>query len=188
MVKVMGKGREPSTTSSPFRVGVKLAGLVPPQVPLLQLLLLLLALLAPQHAGAVDASVSLDYSTYVGTPQAGGTGVTQWLGIRYAAPPLGSLRFARPQDPPFVRDPQPADAVSFCCRCCSEQVWFVCCCVEEVNCSGEQRTRSICCVACLGSSISVLGWAGHLMLVVAKDLHDMLQSTCVDFGWKHATK
>ncbi|POS68541.1 cholinesterase [Diaporthe helianthi] len=71
---------------------------------------LLLALLAgaPSPAQAVDPTVSLDYSTYIGTPQSG-TGVTEWLGIRYAAPPLGDLRFARPQDPPVVSTPQPAN-------------------------------------------------------------------------------
>jgi hypothetical protein len=73
----------------------------------------LLALLAgaPSPARAVDPTVSLDYSTYIGTPQSG-TGVTEWLGIRYAAPPLGDLRFARPQDPATVSTPQPANQVS----------------------------------------------------------------------------
>lgn len=83
-----------------FRFAFKLAGLLP------------LVLLLPQQAGAVDATVSLNYSTYIGTPQTGAPGVTQWLGIRYAAPPLGNLRFARPQDPPVVSTPQPANAVS----------------------------------------------------------------------------
>ncbi|KAF3761215.1 hypothetical protein M406DRAFT_93998 [Cryphonectria parasitica EP155] len=57
---------------------------------------------------AVDVTVNLNYSTYVGTEQRG-TGVTQWLGIRYAAPPLGDLRFARPQDPLFNSTVQIAD-------------------------------------------------------------------------------
>lgn len=85
--------------SSIFRLAFKLAGLLP------------LALL-PQRARAVDVTVGLDYATYVGTAQTGGTGVTQWLGIRYAAPPVGDLRFARPQDPPVVNATQPANAVS----------------------------------------------------------------------------
>ncbi|KAI3392679.1 hypothetical protein diail_5319 [Diaporthe ilicicola] len=63
---------------------------------------------APQLAQAVDVTVGLDYSTYIGTAQSG-TGVTEWLGIRFAAPPLGDLRFARPQDPPVVSTPQPAN-------------------------------------------------------------------------------
>ncbi|KAK7715997.1 hypothetical protein SLS63_011174 [Diaporthe eres] len=69
-----------------------------------------LALLAsaPSPARAVDVTVSLDYSTYIGTAQAS-TGVTEWLGLRFAAPPLGDLRFARPQDPAVVSTPQPAN-------------------------------------------------------------------------------
>lgn len=71
-----------------------------------------LALLAgaPSPAQAVDVTVSLDYSTYIGTAQSG-TGVSEWLGIRFAAPPLGDLRFARPQDPVVVSTPQPANQV-----------------------------------------------------------------------------
>lgn len=69
----------------------------------------LFAVALPQ-AGAVDVTVGLNYSTYIGTAQSG-TGVTEWLGIRYAAPPLGSLRFARPQDPPVVSTPQLANTV-----------------------------------------------------------------------------
>lgn len=41
--------------------------------------------------------VSLGYATYRGTSYS--NGVSAWLGIRYAAPPLGSLRFAAPEDP-----------------------------------------------------------------------------------------
>ncbi|KAL1638810.1 hypothetical protein SLS58_008515 [Diplodia intermedia] len=46
---------------------------------------------------AVDPAVSLDYAAYHGTQYA--NGITEWLGLRYAAPPLGDLRFAAPQDP-----------------------------------------------------------------------------------------
>ncbi|KIW27851.1 uncharacterized protein PV07_07552 [Cladophialophora immunda] len=49
---------------------------------------------------AADELVLLDYASYKGTALA--NGVTQWLGMRYAAPPTGSLRFAAPQDPPIV--------------------------------------------------------------------------------------
>ncbi|KAI1441759.1 alpha/beta-hydrolase [Annulohypoxylon stygium] len=47
---------------------------------------------------AVDPTVNLICNKYTGysTPN----GITQWLGIRYAAAPLGDLRFAPPQDPP----------------------------------------------------------------------------------------
>jgi hypothetical protein len=41
--------------------------------------------------------VDLGYSKYQGTNL--GNGVSQWLGIRYAAPPLGDLRFRAPRNP-----------------------------------------------------------------------------------------
>ncbi|KAI2469061.1 alpha/beta-hydrolase [Annulohypoxylon bovei var. microspora] len=46
---------------------------------------------------AVDPTVNLLCNKYAGysTPN----GITQWLGIRYAAPPVGDLRFAPPKDP-----------------------------------------------------------------------------------------
>lgn len=61
-------------------------------------------------ASAVDPTVQLNYTTYQGTALPGG--ITQWLGIRYAAPPLGDLRFAAPQDPVVNDTVQIADAVS----------------------------------------------------------------------------
>ncbi|KAK7737865.1 hypothetical protein SLS53_006242 [Cytospora paraplurivora] len=67
-----------------------------------------LSCLLPRHVGAVDVTVSLNYSTYIGTAQAE-TGVTQWLGIRYAEPPLGDLRFMPPQDPVVNTTTQLAD-------------------------------------------------------------------------------
>lgn len=70
----------------------------------------LLASILPQIV-AVDVTVNLNYSSYIGTAQAG-TGVTQWLGLRYAAPPLGDLRFLPPQDPVVVTTPQVANQVS----------------------------------------------------------------------------
>lgn len=59
------------------------------------LILLCVACLHP--AVAVNPLVSLNYTSYQGTALA--NGVTQWLGVRYAAPPLGNLRFSAPQDP-----------------------------------------------------------------------------------------
>jgi len=56
----------------------------------------------PPGVAAVDSCVHLGYSTYNGVALS--NGVTQWLGIRYAAPPLGDLRFAAPQDPPSTGD------------------------------------------------------------------------------------
>ncbi|KAI9371926.1 Alpha/Beta hydrolase protein [Aspergillus egyptiacus] len=41
--------------------------------------------------------VDLGYAQYRG--QALSNGIAQWLGIRYAAPPLGPLRFSAPRDP-----------------------------------------------------------------------------------------
>ncbi|KAG9685882.1 alpha/beta-hydrolase, partial [Aureobasidium melanogenum] len=47
--------------------------------------------------GAVQPLVDVCYSKYEGVSLA--NGVTQWLGVRYAAPPVGNLRFAAPADP-----------------------------------------------------------------------------------------
>lgn len=47
---------------------------------------------------AVQPIVDLGYSKYEGTALS--NGVSQWLGIRFAAPPLGDLRFRAPVDPP----------------------------------------------------------------------------------------
>lgn len=60
-------------------------------------------------ASAVDTEVDLGYATYIGTALPGG--ISQWLGIRYAAPPLGELRFMPPQDPLEEDEPQMADKV-----------------------------------------------------------------------------
>lgn len=65
-------------------------------------------------AAAVDVpvdTVDLGYATYQGVPFAdtiSGTNNTQFLGIRYAAPPTGSLRFAAPQEPATTTEIQVA--------------------------------------------------------------------------------
>lgn len=46
---------------------------------------------------AVNPLVDVSYTRYQGT--ALHNGITQWLGIRYAAPPIKNLRFAAPQGP-----------------------------------------------------------------------------------------
>lgn len=59
-------------------------------------------------AAAVNPLVDLGYSQYNGV----NTGaVTQWLGIRYAAPPVGELRFKKPTDPIKTSGVQQADKV-----------------------------------------------------------------------------
>lgn len=54
-------------------------------------------LLLPSIVVAVESLVKLDYTSYDGTTLP--NGISQWLGVRYAAPPLEELRFAAPQDP-----------------------------------------------------------------------------------------
>ena len=73
---------------------------------------LLARLRAAPTAGSLDArsalypQIHLDYATYKG--KALPCGVSQWVGIRYAAPPVGALRFAEPQDPRHERKTQKA--------------------------------------------------------------------------------
>ena len=45
----------------------------------------------------ISTLVDLDYTKYQGVQLA--AGVNQYLGLRYAAPPLGNLRFRAPADP-----------------------------------------------------------------------------------------
>ncbi|PGH18492.1 hypothetical protein AJ80_04462 [Polytolypa hystricis UAMH7299] len=52
---------------------------------------------APKAPKAPDTVVDLGYAKYQGTVLPAGT--TEWLGMRYAAPPLGDLRFDSPQNP-----------------------------------------------------------------------------------------
>ncbi|KAJ7890194.1 Esta [Mycena olivaceomarginata] len=61
--------------------------------------------------GAVAAAspqVKLDYATYVGTSLA--AGVNQFLGMRFAAPPLGNRRWRAPADPLVETSPIQASA------------------------------------------------------------------------------
>lgn len=62
------------------------------------------------HVQAVNPLVNLNYTSYLGTALP--NGVTQWLGMRYARPPLGVLRFAAPEDPLPVNPTQMANQVN----------------------------------------------------------------------------
>lgn len=53
--------------------------------------------LLTETVAAVSPVVHLNYTSYRGTSLA--NGVTQWLGVRYAAPPVGDLRFREPEPP-----------------------------------------------------------------------------------------
>lgn len=67
------------------------------------------SLLLPRGT-AVTPLVDVGYTRYQGTALP--NGVTQWLGIRYAAPPLGNLRFRAPSSPLVNKTTQIADQVS----------------------------------------------------------------------------
>ncbi|KAF5027064.1 hypothetical protein F66182_833 [Fusarium sp. NRRL 66182] len=75
-------------------------------------LLFAVALLLPV-VSAVDPTVDLGYSKYKGTNL--GNGVSQWVGIRYAAPPLKNLRFELPQEPIRTRTVQDASSYGAAC-------------------------------------------------------------------------
>lgn len=61
-----------------------------------------------------DAIVDLGYAKYRGKSL--GDGTSHWLGMRYAAAPVGQLRFAAPQVPESTQTIQEADKVSLISR------------------------------------------------------------------------
>lgn len=63
------------------------------------------------HSSTSNIDVDLGYATYRGV-NSSDTGISQWLGMRYAAPPLGNLRFRAAQDPPNTSGVQLANIVS----------------------------------------------------------------------------
>ncbi len=63
-----------------------------------------------QGAGASGPAVDLGYGIYTGVSNAS-TKLNVWKGIRYAAPPVGALRWQAPQPP--VSDRTPVLAASF---------------------------------------------------------------------------
>jgi len=62
------------------------------------------------YVTAVDPLVDLSYGKFEGTTLT--SGITQWLGIPFAAPPINELRFSQPIDPPQMSGIQRANKVS----------------------------------------------------------------------------
>lgn len=71
-----------------------------------------LVILLAHFVYAATHVVSLPHIKYAGVSLS--NGISQWLGIPYAAPPVGDLRFAPPVDPPATQGVQvhAADTVS----------------------------------------------------------------------------
>ncbi|OJD14320.1 hypothetical protein AJ78_05315 [Emergomyces pasteurianus Ep9510] len=66
-----------------------------------------------QFAQAPGPLVNLGYAGYRGVETS--SAVSHWLGMRYAAPPLGNLRFSAPMDPVLEKKPQSADKFGRSC-------------------------------------------------------------------------
>ncbi|TFY71855.1 hypothetical protein EVG20_g1158 [Dentipellis fragilis] len=77
-------------------------------------LLALLALSSGARTTAVFRTIDLGYATYQSNVHLA-EGVTSFLGIRYAAPPIGRLRFATPQTPSRVHEVQNATKSALQC-------------------------------------------------------------------------
>ncbi|TFY71852.1 hypothetical protein EVG20_g1155 [Dentipellis fragilis] len=77
------------------------------RVQFLRLLLMTLAGVHATAAGAPYKRVDLGYATYQSNVHLD-EGVTSFLGVRYAAPPTGNLRFSAPQSPATVKGVQNA--------------------------------------------------------------------------------
>lgn len=60
-------------------------------------------------SSALGPVVDLGYSQYQGIQGAAGPDINAWLGMRYAAPPVGDLRFRAPQPPATTNTLQPAN-------------------------------------------------------------------------------
>ncbi|KAG6375166.1 Carboxylesterase [Boletus reticuloceps] len=74
---------------------------------ILQPLLSLLVLASVPECATTPPTVNLGYAQYKGAVDIG-TNSTSFLGIRYAAPPVGNLRWAVPQPPPTLSGVQEA--------------------------------------------------------------------------------
>ena len=93
---------------------------------------------------AVESQVDLSYGKFMGTPLS--NGITQWLGIPFAAPPVGDLRFAPPIDPPKQSGVQQADKVSV-------QSWQSC-----------ETTNLYCTTTCHSNRMLTHAWAARATL------------------------
>ena len=62
------------------------------------------------HASDLNSTVDLGYATYTGVATTD-KATLKWLGIRYAAPPVGNLRFKAPQAPLVSHSAQVASKV-----------------------------------------------------------------------------
>ncbi|KAH8119021.1 Alpha/Beta hydrolase protein [Phellopilus nigrolimitatus] len=69
--------------------------------------------IAVNVAFGVDPLVTVGNTKHLGTALP--NGITQWLGIRFAAPPVGDLRFRAPADPPANNTVHIADAHGAVC-------------------------------------------------------------------------
>lgn len=86
------------------------------------LTILLAVILSRAYAIKYTHVVDLGYSKYRGFK--GSNCVSQWLGMRYAAPPLGSLRFRVAQDPLNTTDIQAVVEVSIYQACFENTIDF----------------------------------------------------------------
>lgn len=78
--------------------------------------------LEPRSAN--DLIVDLGYAKYRGVALE--NGITQWVGMRFAAPPLGNLRFRAPADP--LPEEGVVDALTV-----SAHLIYVILCIERSN-------------------------------------------------------
>jgi hypothetical protein len=119
-----------------------------------QLLLLVLARLSVTKGAALPAdttsstvaspTIQLDYASYEGERYE--NGVDAYLGMRYAAPPVGALRFSAPEDPLTETEIQEATAVSI--------IEFLC---EKMD-NNSQPTYSLAPSASAQVRASLLAW------------------------------
>lgn len=78
-------------------------------IPLILLLYFLLKHNQEYKSSGPGPQVHLDYATYKGVALQ--DGISQYLGMRFAAPPVDDLRWRAPRDPPQEEGVQDADEV-----------------------------------------------------------------------------